>query len=282
MILKKIYVSLVNLGFNIIGINRNNISLFQRTIESTIDVVAIYDSPLGTEYSSKQITHINKQIKNYFFQKGYFNVNLLGIICTNNAGMAKKIALNNDNIWIIDTHEKGLIIFENQDNNFSNLEKQIQCILRESRTNNWNTNDTSPGTYEPSYPKTKPNKNFLSQFMSELNTIIIILNILVYTIVNIIIMESGKEYLMLSGALYWPSIVYDNEYYRLFTYMFLHANTSHLFNNMLILFFLGDNLERAAGKWKYLIIYFASGIFAGIASMAYNMAYEYKDRKSVV
>jgi rhomboid protease GluP len=53
--------------------------------------------------------------------------------------------------------------------------------------------------------------------------------------------------------------------------MFMHADWNHLFNNMLVLVFLGDNLERAAGKWKYLFIYFGAGILAGITSIGYNM-----------
>jgi rhomboid protease GluP len=40
---------------------------------------------------------------------------------------------------------------------------------------------------------------------------------------------------------------------------------------MIVLLFLGDNLERAAGKWRFLAMYFGSGILAGIASMSYNM-----------
>lgn len=73
------------------------------------------------------------------------------------------------------------------------------------------------------------------------------------------------------GALYWPAVHYLHQYYRIITYMFLHGGIEHLGNNMLVLFVIGDNLERAAGKWKYLIIYFASGIIAGISSMSYNI-----------
>ena len=56
--------------------------------------------------------------------------------------------------------------------------------------------------------------------------------------------------------------------------MFLHSDFEHLMNNMLVLFFVGDNLERAAGKIKYFIIYFGSGIIAGISSISYNMIKE--------
>jgi rhomboid protease GluP len=53
--------------------------------------------------------------------------------------------------------------------------------------------------------------------------------------------------------------------------MFMHSDFSHLFNNMLVLIFVGDNLERAAGKFRYLFLYFGTGILAGITSIGYNM-----------
>ena len=51
--------------------------------------------------------------------------------------------------------------------------------------------------------------------------------------------------------------------------MFMHAGFSHIFNNMLVLFFAGDNLERAAGHVKYFIMYIAGGLLANIAALIY-------------
>ncbi|MBO5197522.1 MAG: rhomboid family intramembrane serine protease [Lachnospiraceae bacterium] len=84
----------------------------------------------------------------------------------------------------------------------------------------------------------------------------------------------NNRYLVEHGALFWPYVVERSEYYRLFTYLFLHSGYSHIVNNMLVLLFVGDNLERAAGKLKYLIIYFGSGVLAGVVSMLWNMHLE--------
>ena len=51
------------------------------------------------------------------------------------------------------------------------------------------------------------------------------------------------------------------------TAMFMHFGISHLVNNMIVLFALGDNLERALGHVKYLILYLFSGIGANWISM---------------
>lgn len=77
------------------------------------------------------------------------------------------------------------------------------------------------------------------------------------------------QFLLEHGALYGPN-VRAGEWYRLVTYLFLHGDISHLGHNMLILFFLGNVLERYFGKIRYIIVYFFSGILAAIGSIVYN------------
>ena len=67
------------------------------------------------------------------------------------------------------------------------------------------------------------------------------------------------------------SVLQEGEYYRLLTYMFLHMGIMHLGNNMILVFFLGNELERFFGKWQFLFVYFLSGIVAGTVSIVYNI-----------
>ena len=73
------------------------------------------------------------------------------------------------------------------------------------------------------------------------------------------------------GASFVPLIVERGEYYRLFTSMFLHFGIEHLFNNMLVLIFLGDMLEKLAGKWRYLLIYLLGGLGGNLLSLAMEL-----------
>ena len=77
------------------------------------------------------------------------------------------------------------------------------------------------------------------------------------------------EFLLEHGALYGPYL-WEGEWYRLVTYMFLHGDIWHLGNNMLILFCLGNALEHYVGKTSFLLIYFFSGILAAFGSVVYN------------
>lgn len=67
----------------------------------------------------------------------------------------------------------------------------------------------------------------------------------------------------------WLFILYPpvllQEPWRIITHMFIHADFSHLFFNMLFLIFFAPALEREVGTMKFLGIYFSSGILGGIA-----------------
>ncbi len=55
--------------------------------------------------------------------------------------------------------------------------------------------------------------------------------------------------------------------WQLFTYMFLHANFMHIFFNMLMLFWIGVQVEQAWGTKKFLIYYFVCGLGGGLAHL---------------
>ena len=116
----------------------------------------------------------------------------------------------------------------------------------------------------------------LEEFRKEPATLtLIIINIVVFLMVEFTGLAQDTLHMLDWGAAYTPLIVEKGEVYRLFTSMFLHFGIEHLINNMLVLFVLGDNLERALGKVKYLIFYLLCGIGANIISLAVNMGRGY-------
>ena len=61
-------------------------------------------------------------------------------------------------------------------------------------------------------------------------------------------------------------LISDGEWWRLVTPMFLHGGIMHLLFNMFSLFIFGPELEKIAGKARFLTIYLLSGMFANIAT----------------
>jgi rhomboid protease GluP len=117
-----------------------------------------------------------------------------------------------------------------------------------------------------------PNRRASSRAqITAVNTTVIFINILIFLFTQYVPVFGGREAMLEKGALSWYFIKEHGEFYRILTSMFLHSGWDHLINNMIVLLFVGSNLERAAGKVKYLFIYFGSGIIAGICSISYNM-----------
>lgn len=107
------------------------------------------------------------------------------------------------------------------------------------------------------------------------NGTIIAVNIIYFLFLETTGSTLNTGFMVQRGAMYAPLILSYGEYYRLLTSVFMHFGISHLLNNMLVLFVLGDNLERALGKIKYLIFYLLCGIGANIVSLAVNLGNGY-------
>lgn len=96
--------------------------------------------------------------------------------------------------------------------------------------------------------------------------LLIAVNVVVFFGLSFMGMTEDAEFMLGHGAMYVPYIVESEEYYRLFTSMFLHFGFEHLVNNMIMLAVMGSNLEYEIGKIKFIIIYFASGLFGNLLS----------------
>ena len=58
---------------------------------------------------------------------------------------------------------------------------------------------------------------------------------------------------------------------RLVTSMFLHGHLFHLIANMYGLFYLGIQIEKKTGSINFLVVYFLTGLVAGITSLNFNL-----------
>jgi membrane associated rhomboid family serine protease len=67
----------------------------------------------------------------------------------------------------------------------------------------------------------------------------------------------ASGYVSASGQ---PLGVAHGEWWRLFTAMFLHASFFHLAVNMYSLYFVGSIMEQVIGRWRFLLLYLASGL----------------------
>jgi len=101
-------------------------------------------------------------------------------------------------------------------------------------------------------------------FLSTYTGMIIAANV-VFFIGGLILMNSLGEINAISLIALMPSTVLAGQNLWTFvTSMFMHAGFGHLFVNMISLMFIGSFVEKLIGKKRFIGLYFAGGLFAGI------------------
>ncbi len=91
---------------------------------------------------------------------------------------------------------------------------------------------------------------------------LIVINVLVFFATKFI---GDKMYEWL--ALFYPASPYFKPV-QIFTHMFMHGGTAHIFSNMFALFMFGAVLERVWGPNRFLVYYLSTGLGAMILHTA--------------
>lgn len=290
--IEEIRKQLLSKEFKNTQVNISGLYLYSKAASREMNLVILIDFNAGGITSYEQYFSVKNQIYRNFKEKSDKNIVIQTILFTSQVESVKEIAINDWDAWIVDKNNLNLIIYENQRADFLSIRADIEIILSEQRRNAYkDTGNIGTGySYEQTgsmynrgqdsgdktsdfrnYKNSKASSFSVGMYFTKVNTIIVLLNVIIFFITDGLIFGPGADKISIMGALYWPSVFYNKEYYRLFTYMFLHGGISHLANNMIILLFIGDNLERAVGKFKYIVIYFGAGVLAGAASIGYNM-----------
>ncbi|MEA2390741.1 MAG: hypothetical protein QOK31_850 [Solirubrobacteraceae bacterium] len=94
--------------------------------------------------------------------------------------------------------------------------------------------------------------------------VIVALNVLVYLGSG----SGGTAYRQ--GALFGPSIADGHEYWRLVTSGFLHSGLLHLAFNMYFIYVLGQILEPALGRARFIGVYVASLLMGSFGALLFT------------
>ncbi len=128
--------------------------------------------------------------------------------------------------------------------------------------------ESALGTNSDEYTKElKPVRKF-SFFM----LVIILLNL---TMLALTELNGGSDNLLTLiqfGALEKTLVLYNGEYWRLLSCMFLHAGLAHFAYNSLSLYIFGDRVEKYMGRLNFILIYLISGIAGSVASLFFANA----------
>ena len=95
----------------------------------------------------------------------------------------------------------------------------------------------------------------------------IVLAIIAVNVVVFFLEDFGNNLRVVDRYAMWPAAVHlQNEYYRAFTAMWLHANFLHIFFNMIALLIVGPAVEVLLGKARFLALYLIAGLGGSVCS----------------
>lgn len=165
--------------------------------------------------------------------------------------------------WTVDTGKKQLIVKGSQPDKIVNIEEYIKTSYSKE---GYTVNQDLSVLQQKSAEK---RQSYIKSGNIALTLALIIINgfIEIYTLMGGY--EWDANFIIFKGAVERNSIL-SGQWYRLITYMFIHGSLTHFLGNALSLYIFGSRIEKYYGKIKMLVIYFISGIVAGIFSMLFN------------
>lgn len=100
--------------------------------------------------------------------------------------------------------------------------------------------------------------------------LIVIINIVVFLVVYALSKANLSAFNLLKYGGNFAPLVKAGEIWRLITGCFLHAGLIHLLLNMYSLYLIGTQVEMYVGKYKFLLIYFFSGLAGSLMSCIFS------------
>lgn len=264
--LEQIKCFLEDRGYVGLDSKREDFLIYFRLENGYVNAVHVLDCDQMNEPSREAIEKMTRPIQWQFGDGAVAEVHMLSLLLGGADRIRNMIEYTVDNgfCWFIDTGKKELIVPDDRVENFYGLRgKLTNCLEVPFDVEAYRQKQIVEETAEAGESK----KSFLQQFFSGavVNHFILLLNVILF-IACLFTGETLYEY----GSMNAPSVIEQGEWYRMISAIFLHADVAHLTSNMLLLYLLGDIVERLMGHCKYFILYMGAGLLGGTVSLFYE------------
>lgn len=216
-----------------------------------INVLHVIDYRQDLYISGDQYAHLKEKVIEFFGLRGETEIHVMTLILSEDTEKARRLCEEDAFCWIIDARAFRLIVHETQVADFYGwkgiLEEYLFAAAREPL-----------GEAAANEPKKKFHLAPVSVFLVAVNVIVFL------------ICTFTGDLLYNKGAFGVRELLHGG-FYRLFTSMFLHGSVQHLFSNMIVLYYVGEMVERELGPFPYAVLYLLSGLAGNIFSAGYEL-----------
>jgi rhomboid protease GluP len=201
---------------------------------------------------------LKKTIEGFFVDKGEPEVHIMSLILSDDLNRARQLCRTDAFCWMIDTAADRLVIYENQVSDFYGWKTILEDFLAQLPCIQTRQQEVSEVESHTEVRR--------SRKLPLVTIVLVIVNVIVFLICTF-----TGDLLYNKGAFGVTDIIEDGAYYRMLTSMFLHADIEHLFSNMIVLYYIGEIVEKHLGHIPYAVLYFLSGMAGNVFSMMYEL-----------
>lgn len=233
------------------------ITIFYQLQGTGVIVIQTIDYKQGITLTKEQYLHIKEQVFDLFRKKGITDIKFFSLFITKNVEEVRQINAHDPFSWIYDTESGRIVAYEEQVSDFYGLRGLLEQIY--------------PSRVKEENSKIRTDASFITNNPAPMNTVLVLLNIIIFLGLEIFGSTTDLSYMVEKGAMFPPYLIERHQYYRLFTCMFMHFGYTHLAYNMLALYLLGEYVEFSFGKARYLLLYLLSGLGASFFSLVFAL-----------
>lgn len=271
--ISKIHEALLSFKYLKIESNVPFITLFAQFDISSAKVIQVIDCEEDIPITEEQYSVFCDKAKEHIQNRGFEDIDFLSLVVTGDVSEARKFVLNDDSCWIYNTKTHSTVIFENEPEDFYGLRGILDGVFEYHEDSFDDELYYEKGQYKGYYNNSPALERSVFKEITPVNTAFVVINIIVFLWMSIKGSTENVEFMLDHGTMFVPYIIENKEYYRLFTCFFQHFGFTHLAGNMVVLLFLGDNVERAVGPIKYFFLYILSGLIGSVGSFLYAYVY---------
>lgn len=251
MMQRKIDEALKRVGYRYLPGRSEEIGVYYRYYQEGFHVVIAVDQTKGFLMRPEQQQYMDEwAMSNFYrpqgilpdFPQGFpvYRVEVLTLLIGGVEEQIRAMCTTCQNTWAYRPELQRVFIYENQPGDFYGLQAVLEQL------------------YVPSVQKKKS--------IPYVTYVMIALNVIVYLAMELFGSTYDITFVVQYGAMHPLLVREQHQWWRLLTAGFIHFGVEHLINNMLVLYGIGERLERAVGNIKMLIIYLASLLGGTITS----------------
>ncbi|MGN0142905.1 MAG: rhomboid family intramembrane serine protease [Roseburia sp.] len=258
---KEIQEMFLENGYRFCPAAPEEIGIFYKYYQEGFHVVLTVDAGNGYELTPEMHAILEERALNLFyhpegrlkdFPEGFpvYHVETLTLIIGGNQEQVQKLCALRERVWSYRPDTGQLFIYENQPGDFWGLRAALENL--------------DAGVPDTQRRQDRTAQETIKQIFFTI--VIAVTNIAVFLVMECMGSTENAFFIAEHGGMYPDFILYNGQWWRILTAMFIHFGAAHLLNNMVIFCCVGARLERTVGHIRFLFIYLLSGIGGGLLS----------------